>query len=117
MNKPTSTTESLGEDIDHFTTRDQTTITGLVPDKKDDVSVVNVDSNLNTILSAISLTVSLVFVMVVIVLVVLFYAHKRELKELKSARVELTKTGEFTRHTNPTRTFNTYTSEEKDDLM
>ena len=55
---------------------------------------------------------SLVFAMVAIVLVVLFYAHKREVKELESARVELTKMGEFTRHTNLTRTFNTYTSEE-----
>ena len=108
-NKPTSTTESLGEDIDHFTTRDQTT-TGLVPDKKDDVAVMNVDSELQLtiILSATSLAMSIVLPLATFILVVYLYTHKREAKESKSAKIELTKTEELTTHINPTRTFNTY---------
>ena len=116
--KPTGTTESLGEDIDHFTTRDQTTTTGLVPDKKNDVSVVIVDSKLTIILilSAVSLTVSLVLAVIMFVRVVLLYARKGKTKELKLAKNEFSEMGEFATHNiiNPTRTFN---DEEKDDLM
>ena len=57
INDPTSTTESLGKDIDHFTTRDQTE-TGVVPDKENDVSIVIVDSKLAITLSATSLVIN-----------------------------------------------------------
>ena len=79
----------------------------------------NVDSKLTIILSATSLTVSLVLGATIVLLVVLLYAHKRSFKakESKSAKIELTKMEELTMHVNPTSTFNTYTSEEKDDLM
>ena len=98
MNKPTSTTESLGKDIDHFTTRDQTR---LVSEKKDviDVAVVNKDYNLKLhlaiSLSATFLTLFLILAVAMFVQEGLFYTCIREAKESKSAEVELTKMEEL----------------------
>ena len=54
IKKPRSTTESLNNDIDHFTTRDQMT-TRVEPATNNYVSFVIVDSKLAIILSAASL--------------------------------------------------------------
>ena len=92
-----------------FTTRDQTTTTrGLESDKKG-------DTKLNTVLSATSLAIVLVFAVVVLVFVVAIvfpYVHKRRTEESKSAKIELTKMGELmVKETiNPAHTFNTYSS-------
>ena len=92
-------------------TRDQTT-TGVVPEKKNDISVVIADSKLNTVLSATSLTLFLVLAVVVFVLVVpiaFLCTHKRRAEESKSARVNSTKMREFaTKSISPTYDFNTY---------
>ena len=74
MTEPTSTTESLGKDFDHFTTRDQTT--GVVPDKND-VLVVNViaDIKLNTVLSATCLAMFTVLAVVVFVHILVYCLH------------------------------------------
>ena len=83
MDEPTSTTESLGKDIDHYTTTDQTT-TGITQNKKSDVSVVVVDSKLSIYLSAASLAMSVALPVVIctfVLVVVLFCVHKRKAKE------------------------------------
>ena len=125
MNEPTSTTESLGEDIDRITTRDQTT-TGFVLDKKNtiDLSVVIADSKLAIILSAMNLAMFLVSAVIILFVVLLVYIHKRKAKEQKSAEIKLTKMRELTmKLINPTPTLNAYTSpvyycsEETVDLM
>ena len=130
MNEPTSSTESLGRDIDQFTTRDQITTTELESDKKSDVYILNADIKLNTVLSATSLALFLVlsvFMFVVVVAIVLLCLHKRRPEESNSAKIELTKMGELTAKetTSPAHTFNTntspvhnhYCSEEKVDIM
>ena len=130
MNNPTSTTESLGRDVDHFTTRDQTTATTeLESDKKGDVYVVisESDSKLNTVLSATALALFLVLSVVVFVLVVFLCTHNRRAKESKSTKIELIKMEELTEKENisPAHNFNTYvspvhnrySSEEKVDIM
>ena len=117
----------MGMDIDHSTTRDQRATTESEPDKKDDdVYVVIEDSKLNTVLSAVSLTVSLAFSVAVLILAVLLYEHKRKIKVSKSANIELTKMREFTMkatdsvdvcNTYTSATHNRYCSEEKVDIM
>ena len=111
VNEPTSTTESVGKDIDHFTTREQTE-TGVVPDKEDHISIVIVDSKLAITLSATNLAMFIVLAVFVFVqchiLVVLLCVHKRK---SKSAKVKLTRMKELTtKTTSPMHTFNTYTS-------
>ena len=125
MNELTSTTESLGKDIDHFTTRDQTE-TGVVSDKENDVSIAIVDSKLAISLSATSLASFTVLTVVVFAHILVYYAHKRKAIESKSAKIKLTKMKELTTKTiSPTHSFNTYASpvhdrycsEEKVDMM
>ena len=125
MNEPTSTTESLDKDIDHFTTRDQTE-TGVVPGKENDVSVVIVDSKLAITLSVTNLAMFIVLAVVVLVHILVHCVHKRQTKESKSAKVELTKMKELiAKTTSPMHTLNTYASpvhnrycsEEKVDMM
>ena len=125
MNNPTSTTESVGSDIDHFTTGDQTiTTTELESDKKGDVYVVIADSKLNTVLSATALAIVLVVVLVLVVAIVFPCVHKRRAEESKSAKIELTNMKELTIE-NMSPAHNTYTSpvhnhyfsEEKSDIM
>ena len=89
--KLTSTTESLDEDIDHFTSKDQTT-TGVLPDRRNDGSVVIIDSKLTFILSATNLAMFLVLAVVVLALVVamvLLHAHKQTAKESMSTKLNL----------------------------
>ena len=134
VNEPTSTPESLGRDIDQFTTRNQTTAsTELGSDKNGDgvyIVIEKSDPKLNTVLSATSLVIVLVLAVVVLVLVVAMVflcAHKRRPEESKSAKIELTKMGELTAKEtmSPAHTFNTYASpvhnrycsEEKVDIM
>lgn len=126
VNRPTSTTESLGNENDHSITTDQTGTTELESDNKGDVYVViaEYDSKLNTVLSAATLALFLVLAISMFVLVVvLLYAHKRKSKGSKSTKIELTKMTGLTM--NPKNDSNTYTSpihthyccEEKVDIM
>ena len=128
LNQLTNSSESLGKDIGHFaTTRDQTTSMELESDKKSDVyNIVVADSELNTVLSAISLALFLVLAVAMFVCMLLLYAQIKKVKGSKSAKIELTKMREFTTKTmDPKDTSNTYTSpthnrcctEEKVDLM
>ena len=125
VSRVVTTTKSLGRDMDHSTTRDQRRSMKLESDKKDDVYVVIEDSKLNTVLSAISLTVSLALTVAVFILAVLLYKHKRKTNVSKSAKIELTKMREFTTktmqsadicnsYTSPTQGH--YCSEEKVDI-
>ena len=120
VNKLTRTTESLDEDIDHFTIRDQTS-TGIVSEKKNDVSV---HSKLALILSATNLAMFLVLAVVVLLVVVHLCVCKGKAKESKSAKIKLvTMTELTTQSVSPAHTFNAdtspvhYCSKEKVDLM
>ena len=126
VNKPTTTTELLGKNIDHSISTDQTATES---DKKGDVYVViaESDSKVNTVLSATSLALFLVLAIAMFILVVvLLCAHKRKSKGSKSAKVELKKMSGFTMkttesihvsstYTSPIHTH--YCSEEKVDIM
>lgn len=128
MNEPTTTTESLGKNIEHTTSSDRTitTLSGEVPDKNNDVIV---DSNLAISLSASSLAlfIALVIIAVLFVLVVvLLCTHKRKAKEFVSANIELTRMREATaesvksKHTSNiyiSPTHSHHSSEERRDLM
>ena len=127
-NKPITTTEILGKDIEHTTSSDQ--ITGVVTDMKNDEPVVIVDSKLAIIgiyVSGSSLVLSFALPIAIFVLmVVLHYKCKRKAKESESANIELTRMREFTTETvkskhasniyiSPTHNNNS-SSEEKRDL-
>ena len=92
VNKPITTTESLGRDIDHFTTLDETMTVTTKELVENNILVVIVDSKLNTVLSATALAMVLVVAVVVFVLVVVqICAHKRKAMVSKSAQIELIK--------------------------
>jgi hypothetical protein len=120
MNEPTTTTEFLGNDIEHTTLSDQTMTTGIVPDKENDASIVIVDS-IYFSASSLALSFALAIAMFVLV-VVLVCTRKRKAKESESANIELTGMREFTTeasnssiYTSPTHGL--LSSEEKRDSM
>jgi cbb3-type cytochrome oxidase subunit 3 len=130
MNEPTTTTELLGNDIEHTTSSGQVISIEVLLDKENDASIVIVDSKLAIYLSAS--TLALLFVLAIIVIamfvlvVVLLYTRKRKAKESESANIELTGMREImieaakpkhasNIYTSPTH--NHHSSEEKLDLM
>ena len=123
MNEPTTTTELLGKDIEHTTSSDQIMTIGEVPDKKNDVSIVIVDSKWAIQLSASSLALFFALAIAMFVLVVvLLCTHKRKAKEPESANIELTGMRESMTETVKSKyasniyispTHNNYSSEEK----
>jgi sensor c-di-GMP phosphodiesterase-like protein len=94
---------SLGKDVEHTTSSDQTMTIEIVPDKENDASIVIVDSKLAIIgvyISATSLALSFALVIAMFVLVVvLLCTCKRKDKESESANVELTGMRESTTET------------------
>ena len=93
MNEPTTTTESLGKDIEHTTSSNQTT--GVVTDKKNDAPVVIVDSKLAIIgiyyVSGSSLVLSFALPIAIFVLVMILHCKcKKKAKKSESANIELT---------------------------